>query len=67
MFPYNDKLLPIMAKDTQKLFVAGLKNLFEESNREREQESKKKLTWAEIADFIGVTSGNLSGFMCRIF
>lgn len=31
MFPYNDKLLPIMAKDTQKLFVAGLKNLFEES------------------------------------
>lgn len=42
MFPYNDKLLPIMAKDTQKLFVAGLKNLFEESNREREQESKKK-------------------------
>ena len=63
MFPCNDKLLPIMEKDTQELFVVGLRNLFEETNRERQRDSKRKITWSEIANKIGVTSGNLSGFL----
>lgn len=51
-----------MSMDTQQIFVAGLRKLFESRNRIL-QGDNKRLTWAEIAHAANLSPGNLSGFL----
>ncbi len=62
MFSNTGNIL-FMEIDTQMIFVAGVKRLYSDINIARKQLGKKKIPWYKIAEAIGVTGGNLSGFL----
>ena len=61
MFSPDDNI-ESMEVDTQKIFVAGIRKLFEDKKRRMELEGKK-FTWAQVATSVNLTPGNLSGFI----
>lgn len=52
----------IMITTSQKIFVAGIKKLFFDLKQDL-AEKNQKITWAMIADEIGESPSNLSGFI----
>ena len=50
-------------EDSQEIFVAGIKKLMSAETKKKKKRGGKKLTVTEIADYIGVSPSNLSGFL----